>query len=92
MGICPNIDSGIVHTHQSARAVVGDAYPVLVLRDVDDLGVVANQRPQLARERLTDHAHAADRLEHGRLHVEVLREQHPLPESRSEHLGQLHGL
>ncbi len=46
---------------------VSDGDAAVVLRDPGHLGVVTDEIADLARERLADHVHAADRLEHGGL-------------------------
>ena len=83
------IDSGMVQTHQSALAccgvaglfgvLIGDRDAAVVLLDPRDLGVVADEIADFARERLADHVHAADRLEHGGLEFverEILQVRH----------------
>ena len=90
MSIWPSTESGIVQRHQSALAVIGcpplfgvhigDGDAPVVLPDRRDLGVVADERSDLARERLGDHVHAADRLEDGGLEFVDVADGEALPQ------------
>ena len=60
---------------------------MLVLLDLDHFGVVADQRPELATERLADTAHSAHRLEQRRLHVEVITDRNAFPQPRIQDVG-----
>ena len=63
-----------------------DAHSGLVLPDGDDLGAIANPARNLARERLADPAHAADRLHHGGLKVVIGEVLEPPPQARGENV------
>src|SRR6202030_3652084 len=68
----------------------GDSLVVLV--DIDDFGVVADQGTQLPPKRLPDLAHTADRLKHRRLKIVGLAKQQHGPEARMEQIAQRHGI
>ena len=102
IGIWLRIDSGMVQTHQSALSCsvdgricgvhVTDSDAAIVLPDLRHLGIVADDVANFLCERLADHVHAADRLEHRGLEIVSREILQVAPDLRLQYLGQADGI
>src|SRR5581483_11922777 len=73
-------------------ARIPDAYAFARLAQLRYGRIVVNDRTERLRERIGNAVHAADRLEHRRLHVEDFVEQHAFPEFLQQERVQVNGL